>query len=106
MAYASRFGVSIRRIPEELEEVESGWERAEAIRAKYEGMFWRQPNIWSVGTGFGKNEHGEIIYEVGFVIHVTEVVLQESLPEEDRLPECLEGVPVHIIVQPRVSFIR
>ena len=81
-------------------------ERAEAIRAKYEGMFWRQPNVWSVWTGFGEDEHGEIVYEVGFIIRVTELVPQESLPEEDRLPECLEGIPVHIFVQPRVYIIR
>ena len=79
-------------------------ERARAIRPKYEAMFWRQPNVWSVGLGFGEDEDGELIKEVGFSISVTELVLQASLPAEDRLPECLEGIPVYISVEPQLSL--
>ena len=79
-------------------------ERARAIRPKYEAMFWRQPNVWSVGLGFGEDEDGELIKEVGFSISVTELVPQASLPAEDRLPECLEGIPVYISVEPQLSL--
>ena len=79
-------------------------ERARAIRPKYEAMFWRQPNVWSVGLGFGEDEDGEFIKEVGFSISVTELVLQASLPAEGRLPECLEGIPVYISVEPQLSL--
>ncbi len=79
-------------------------ERARAIRPKYEDLFWRQPNVWAVGLGFGEDEDGEIVKEVGFVISVTELVPQRSLPGEDRLPECLEGSPVYIVVEPRFSL--
>ena len=75
-------------------------ERAKAIRPKCEAMFWRQPNVRSVGIGFGEDEDGESVKEVGFVLGVTDLVPQESLSAEDRLPECLEGIPVHFEIRP------
>ncbi len=70
---------------------------------EYHSLFRRQPNvIW----------HGQILlrYEgvhppgtVGISVHVTEKVDQEALPPEDRIPDCLEGVPIQVIEAPRVS---
>ncbi len=79
--------------------------RAEAIRHKYEDMFWRQPNVHATGIGNLKDENGEYIGIWGFLIHVTKKVDQNTLPPEDRLPDCLEGVPVQIIEEPMAELI-
>ena len=73
---------------------------ARAIRHKYEDMFWRQPNVHAVGIGDIRDENGERTGIWGFVIHVSEKVDQSTLPPKDRIPDCLEGVPVHIREQP------
>ena len=49
MAYTDRIGISIRRIPEELDAVGAQQERANAIRPKYDDLLWRHPIVWSVG---------------------------------------------------------
>ena len=85
-------------------------ERARAIRPKYNNLFWRQPNVWSVGIGLFVDENGDFLEVpdgeggctkvVGFRITVTEKVDQNTLPLEDRIPDMLEGVPVQIIETP------
>ena len=74
--------------------------RARAIRPKYDPLFWRQPNVHGVGIGDLRNEDGEETGLWGFVVHVTEKVDQSKLPPEDRIPDCLEGVPVEIREEP------
>ena len=85
-------------------------ERARAVRPKYNSLFWRQPNVWSVGIGLFVDENGDFLEVpdgeggcknvVGFRITVTEKVDQNTLPLEDRIPDMLEGVPVQIIETP------
>ena len=70
--------------------------RARAILDKYEDLFWRQPNIMGVGIGFLEDEDGEWMDTVGLDVVVTEKVDQSTLPPEDRIPDCLDGVPVQI----------
>ena len=72
-------------------------ERIHEVRLKYDDLFWRQPNVHGVGEGLLLNQNGELTETVGIVISVTEKVDQSTLPPEDRIPECLEGVPVQII---------
>lgn len=78
------------------ERIDEAVEKARAIRHKYEDLFWRQPNIWGAGIGKLEDENNEWDGRVGFVIHVTQKVDQSTLPPEDRIPDCLEGVPVQI----------
>ena len=80
-------------------------EKAEAIRHKYEALFWRQPNVHGVGIGLIMDEDGRETGEVGFIIHVTEKVDQNTLPAADRIPDTLEGVPVEIREEPVGGFI-
>ena len=75
---------------------EADVERAESIRHKYEDMFWRQPNIYGTAIGIIFDESGEFTDRAGFIITVTKKVDQSTLPPEDRIPDCLEGVPVQI----------
>ena len=79
-------------------------ERARAIRPKYEDMFWRQPNVWGVGIGMMYDERGEWTGKIGFLISVSEPVDENTLPPWDRIPACLEGVPVQFDVAPQPNF--
>lgn len=80
-------------------------ERARAIRHKYEDLFWRQPSVHGVGIGILEDESGEGTEQVGFRIYVTEKVDQDTLPPEDRIPDCLEGVPVQFIEGPNDAIL-
>ncbi len=74
-------------------------ERIHEVRLKYDNLFWRQPNVFGVGEGYFKDENGEWTETSGIIIRVTEKVDQSTLPPEDRIPDCLEGIPVQIIEQ-------
>ena len=71
--------------------------RARAIRHKYDALFWRQPNVHGVGIGIILDANGQDTDRAGFTIRVTEKVDRSTLPVEDRIPDCLEGVPVQIL---------
>ena len=87
---------------------EEAVERAESLMPKYEDLFWRQPNIHSVHVGdiYLFDEYGNDMLvpdgkggyrqEVGFNIWVTKKVDQCTLNPEDRIPDTIEGIPVHI----------
>ena len=66
------------------------------VRDKYEPLFNRQPNVYSTGVGYFTDENGEFIDTWGIVVSVTKKVDQSMLPPEDRIPDCLEGIPVQI----------
>lgn len=80
--------------------------KAIEIRPKYDDLFWRQPNVLSVGIGLltclppvnGRPP-------VGFDIVVSEKVDQSTLPEEDRIPDVIEGVPVQISEGTHLEFL-
>ena len=87
------------RIPKEMNKCRAeSSEYIHEVRLKYDDLFWRQPHVEAVGEGSFKDENGEWVPIVGIVVHVYEVVDQETLPPEDRIPRCLEGVPVQIRV--------
>lgn len=67
------------------------------VRLKYDDLFSRQPNVHGVGEGFFRVGPGEWTETVGINVYVTKKVDQNTLPPEDRIPDCLEGVPVNIV---------
>ena len=71
--------------------------RRHEVRLKYDPLFWRQPNVHGVGEGVFRDENGKRTGTHGIVVSVTEKVDQSTLPAEDRIPDCLEGVPVQVI---------
>ena len=75
-------------------------ERIHEVRLKYDPLFKRQPNVAAISEGFIMDENGSYTETVGIVIDVSEKVDQNTLPPEDRIPDCLEGVPVQIQVGP------
>ena len=66
------------------------------VRDRYEPLFWRQPNVHSTSIGLFLDENDERTGHSGIIVSVTRKVDQSTLPPEDRIPDCLEGIPVHI----------
>ena len=76
------------------------WEEAHAVLEKYRSKIERQPGQHGLSAGSiygfvtGKT-HADGTEAVGIVIEVDELVDQSTLPEEDRIGDCLDGVPVY-----------
>ena len=81
----------------ETESPEDRGERIHNVRLRYDDLFWRQPNVRGVSEGFITDENGSITEIWGILIDVTEKVDQNTLPPENRIPDCLEGVPVQML---------
>ena len=68
------------------------------VREKYRDLIRRQPNYsGSGGPALLMDENGESTQVRGIIVRVTEKVDQSAIPAEDRIPDCLEGVPVQIV---------
>ena len=80
--------------------------RIHEVRLKYDPLFWRQPNVVSVGEGLLEDENRDATKTTGIVVGVSEIRTDQStLPAEDRIPDCLEGVPVQIIIEGPVKLL-
>ncbi len=73
-------------------------DRRRLIRHKYDPLFWRQPNVSGVGLGRIRDENGEVTNKWSITVRVTKKVHWSLVPPEDRLPDCLEGIPVQVLV--------
>ena len=71
-------------------------ERRHEVRLKYDPLFWRQPYVRGVSEGRLKDGRGGWLRTRGINVIVTTKVNQSTLPPEDRIPDCLEGIPVKI----------
>ena len=72
-------------------------ERRAEVMQKYEDLFWRQPNFHELDHGHFTDENAKWMGVEGIIITVTEKMDQSRLPSEDRIPDCLEGIPIQII---------
>ncbi len=72
-------------------------ERRREVRRKYEPLFWRHPNVYAVSLGRIQDENGNITNTWSITLRVTEKVDQATLSPEDRIPDCLEGIPIQIL---------
>ena len=72
-------------------------ERINAVREKYKALIERQPTRWGTGTGLLRDAEGRLTEGLGITIHVEKKVDQSTLPPKDRMPDCLDGIPVQII---------
>ena len=88
--YSGAREVTYQEVPE--------FQYAIAVRLKYEDLFFRQPNITLVPYVSIFDDGGRpgepLSVQIG--IYVTKKVDQSTLPPEDRIPDCLEGIPVTI----------
>ena len=65
------------------------------VRDKYQPLFRRQPNYVGNGAPTDIDRNGNEV--LGITVRVNaDPVDQDTLPPEDRIPDCLEGVPVKI----------
>ncbi len=72
-------------------------ERIHEVRLRHDDLFWRQPNIHAVGEGFFMSEDGGWLDIYGIVLEVSTLVDQNTLPEADRIPLYIEGIPIQIV---------
>lgn len=73
--------------------------RVSETRSKYLDTLMAKPNVVGVGEGYFKDDEGNLLDTVGLIViidHRHEVVDQSTLPEADRIPDCLDGIPVQI----------
>ena len=68
------------------------YEQALEVRNKNRPIIRRQPNY--VGSGVYLIDVGDGVEAMGIIVYVSEIVDQSTLPEADRIGDCLEGIPV------------
>ncbi len=82
---------------DEMENERPTDEYMRAVQARNKELFYRFPHVRGFGSGDFRDELGYRIGGYGITVRVLELTDQSTLPVEDRIPECLEGVPVRII---------
>lgn len=87
----------------ELEELQerfaADWGRMRVVLDKYRALFEGYPNYEFAGIGHFRVSWHQVVETYGIVLVVTEMVDPEAVPEDKRIPDCLEGVPVQIVDQ-------
>lgn len=72
------------------------------VRKKYRPLLWGFPHYMgtSVGDYTTPDDRTQLDPRGGYgiTLWVSQLTDQDTLPEEERVPECLEGVPVRIII--------
>ena len=80
----------------ELAEGQPSHERRAEVRQRYLSVLHSKPNVLGVGMRAFKDADGEWTDVHGLIVTVDEVIDQNSIPEANRIPACLDGVPVQI----------
>lgn len=84
----------------EIDEFDAIYERVDDVRDRYRPLFRRQPNRNLIAALPSTNADGERIIGVHILIGADPLVDQNTLPIEDRIPDCIEGVPVRLEQMP------
>ncbi len=69
-------------------------QRIDDVRDKYRGLIHRQPGLMGIGSGILLDSNGDATGPLGIIIWTRKLIDQNSLPPEDRIPGCLDGIPV------------
>ncbi len=86
------FEKQIQRWEECMSTEQITYEQALEVRNKNRPIIRRQPNY--VGSGVYLIDVGDGVEAMGIIVYVSEIVEQSTLPEADRIGDCLEGIPV------------
>lgn len=74
-------------------------EQMRAVRDKYRPLMKGYPHY--IGNSIGRSDDDPPDVPEGITVSVTELTDPATLPEEQRIPDCLDGVPVRIIQSER-----
>ncbi len=72
-------------------------QRIDTVRDKYRDLFHRQPGLTGIGAGITLDSDGDAAGPLGIIIWTRKLIDQSALPPEDRIPDCLDGIPVQFI---------
>ncbi len=75
------------------------YEQMEAVRDKHRPLIRAYPHY--IGNFVGRSDDDPPDVPEGITVRVTELTDPTTLPEEQRIPACLDGVPVRIIQSER-----
>ena len=75
------------------------FEQMRAVRDKYRPLMKGYPHY--IGNSIGRSDDDPPDVPEGITVRVTELTDPATLPEEQRIPDCLDGVPVRIIQSER-----
>lgn len=78
-----------------MNDSEALFERARAVKARYESDLLARPGVVGVGVGL-RQRGGAYTDEVCIVVMVHSKRPSSELPPEELLPATLEGVPVDV----------
>ena len=81
-----------------LEIPDATQEYAGQVVDRHRDLIWRHPNVVGFGPSSFEDDDGSPLDVFGIQITVTEKVDQSVLPEADRIPSCLDGVPVQFVL--------
>jgi hypothetical protein len=73
----------------------SAYQRAEQIKQHYQAEILTKANVVGVGVGL-RSRAGKFTEEVAIVVMVSRKLPSADLPEEDLLPDEIEGIPVDV----------
>ncbi len=74
---------------------EQQMERLQRAKEKYESKLLKKANVVGVGIGY-RQEDDPDQDEPALVVNVTHKVPLHQLRKRDRIPSCLDGVPVRV----------
>ena len=83
-------------VAEEKDCMSVGFDRAWDVMEKYKTTLQRNPHFNGIGVGYLGDEYPDENTPIGITVYVSEIVEQDTLPEEQRIPQCLDGVQVEI----------
>ena len=83
-------------------------EQITSVAEKYSDLLWGYPYVTGVALGDYMDTTFAVNRTLGFgiTVRVSKYVDNRTLPEERRLPVCLDGVPVRIIKQGPIKIIK
>ena len=79
-----------RLAPEEL--------RIGTILETYEGQLQKYPHYWGTYIKSLSAWNGVLTDGMVVVVNLDHIVDPRTVPPEDRIPDCIAGVPVHIVI--------
>jgi len=71
------------------------YQRAEQIKHRYQAEILTKANVVGVGVGL-RSRAGKFTEEVAIVVMVSRKLPSADLPEEDLLPDEIEGIPIDV----------